>query len=61
MYRSNAGERLVKYMQNNDFYNIKIMIFTSSTEKPKKELRRLGVNMNSYVKVTTSSYTSGSI
>ena len=51
----NAGARLVKYMQDNDFYNIEIMIFTSSTEKAKQELRRLGVNMNSYVKVTTSS------
>jgi len=53
---NNAGARLVKYMQDNDFYNIEIMIFTSSTEKAKQELRRLGVNMNSYVKVTTSSY-----
>ena len=53
---NNAGARLVKYMQDNDFYNIDIMIFTSSTEKAKQELRRLGVNMNSCVKVTTSSY-----
>jgi len=32
------------------------MIFTSSTEKAKTELRKLGVNMNDYIKVTTSSF-----
>ena len=52
----NAGARLVKYMQDNNFNNIEIMIFTSSTENAKKELKKLGVNMNSYVKITTSSY-----
>ena len=51
----NAGARLVKYMQDNNFYNIEIMIFTSSSEKAKNELKRLGVNMNGYIKVTTSS------
>ena len=50
----NAGARLVKYMQDNNFYNIEIMIFTSSSEKAKSELKRLGVNMNGYIKVTTS-------
>ena len=50
----NAGARLVKYMQDNNFYNIEIMIFTSSSEKAKDELKRLGVNMNGYIKVTTS-------
>ena len=52
----NAGARLVKYMQDNNFYNTEIMIFTSSTDKALKELKRLGVNMNGYIKVTTSSY-----
>ena len=52
----NAGARLVKYMQDNNFNNIEIMIFTSSSEKAKQELRKLGVNMNNYIKVTTSSY-----
>jgi len=51
----NAGARLVKYMQDNNFNNIEIMIFTSSTENAKKELRKLGVKMNKYIKVTTSS------
>ena len=51
----NAGARLVKYMQNNNFYNIEIMIFTSSSEKAKNELKKLGVKMNNYIKVTTSS------
>ena len=37
-------------------YNIEIMIFTSSTEKAKTELKKLGVNMNDYIKVTTSSF-----
>ena len=31
------------------------MIFTSSTEKAWSELRKLGVNTNSCVKITTSS------
>ena len=52
----NAGARLVKYMQDNNFNNIEIMIFTSSTEKAKTELKKLGVNMNDYIKVTTSSF-----
>ena len=50
----NAGARLVKYMQDNDFDNIEIMIFTSSAEKAWNELRKLGVNTNSSVKITTS-------
>ena len=50
----NAGARLVKYMQDHNFYNIEIMIFTSSSEVAKKELRKLGVKMNNYIKVTTS-------
>lgn len=50
----NAGARLVKYMQDNNFYNIEIMIFTSSSENAKKELRKLGVKMNNYIKITTS-------
>jgi hypothetical protein len=50
----NAGARLVKYMQDHNFYNIEIMIFTSSSEDAKKELRKLGVKMNNYIKVTTS-------
>ena len=51
----NAGARLVKYMQDNDFDNIEIMIFTSSAENAWNELRKLGVNTNSSVKITTSS------
>jgi len=51
----NAGARLVKYMQDHSFYNIEIMIFTSSAEKAWDELRKLGVNTNSSVKITTSS------
>ena len=50
----NAGARLVKYMQDHNFYNIEIMIFTSSSEDAKKELKKLGVKMNNYIKVTTS-------
>ena len=50
----NAGARLVKYMQDHNFYNIEIMIFTSSSEVAKKELKKLGVKMNNYIKVTTS-------
>jgi hypothetical protein len=41
-------------MQDNDFDNIEIMIFTSSAEKAWNELRKLGVNTNSSVKITTS-------
>ena len=52
----NAGARLVKYMQDNNFYNTEVMIFTSSTDKALRELQRLGVKMNGYIKVTTSSY-----
>ena len=52
----NAGARLVKYMQDNNFNNIEIMIFTSSSDNAKRELKKLGVNMNKYTKVTTSSY-----
>ena len=61
MYRANesephnAGARLVKWMQDNNFNNIEIMIFTSSSEYAKKELKNLGVNMNKNIKVTTSS------
>ena len=51
----NAGARLVKYMQDHSFYNIEIMIFTSSAEKAWNELRKLGVKSNSSVKITTSS------
>ena len=50
----NAGARLVKYIKDNNFYNIEIMIFTSSSENAKKELRKLGVKMNNYIKITTS-------
>ena len=50
----NAGARLVKYMQDHNFYNIEIMIFTSSSEDAKKEIKKLGVKMNNYIKVTTS-------
>ena len=53
---NNAGARLVKYMQNHNFYNIEIMIFTSSKEKALRELQKLKVNMNDYIKVTTSSH-----
>ena len=61
MYRANesephnAGARLVKWMQDNNFNNIEIMIFTSSSEYAKNELKKLGVNMNKNIKVTTSS------
>ena len=50
----NAGARLVRYMQDNNFYDIEIMIFTSSSEKAKEQLKRVGANMNGYIKVTTS-------
>lgn len=52
---NNAGARLVKYMQDNNLGNIEIMIFTSSSEKAKSELKKLGVKMNNYIKITTSS------
>ena len=52
---NNAGARLVKYMQDNHLGNIEIMIFTSSSEKAKSELKKLGVKMNNYIKLTTSS------
>ena len=37
----NAGARLVKYMQDNNFNNIEIMIFTSSSAKAKQEKKNL--------------------
>ena len=42
-------------MQDNHLGNIEIMIFTSSSEKAKSELKKLGVKMNNYIKITTSS------
>ena len=49
----NAGARLVKYLQNNGFGDIEIMIFTSSKEKALRELKKLNVVMNGRIKVTT--------
>ena len=51
----NAGARLVKYMQENNLYDIEIMIFTSSSDKAIEEMKKLGVQFNKYIKVTTSS------
>ena len=48
----NAGARLVKYLQNNNLYNIEIMIFSSSLDNAKSELNKLGVKMNNYIKVS---------
>ena len=50
----NAGARFVKYLQNEGFNNLEIMIFTSSTEIAKTELKKLNVKMNNNIKVTTS-------
>ena len=57
MNKTNEEEsaRLVKYMQDNYFDNIEIMIFTYSPETANNELRRLGVNINKFIKVTSSS------
>ena len=57
MNKTNEEEsaRLVKYMQDNYFDNIEIMIFTYSPETANNELRKLGVNINKYIKVTSSS------
>ena len=49
----NAGARLVKYLQDNGFGDIEIMIFTSSKEKALRELKKLNVVMNNKIKVTT--------
>ena len=51
----NAGARLVKYMQDNGFYNIEVMIFTSSVNKALIELLNLDVNIDQNIKVTSSS------
>ena len=50
----NAGARFVKYLQDEGFNNLEIMIFTSSTESAKNELKKLNVKMNNNIKVTTS-------
>ena len=50
---NNAGARLVKYLQENGFSDIEIMIFTSSTQKALNELKKLNVVMNNKIKVTT--------
>ena len=50
----NAGARLVKYLQDNGFSGIEIMIFTSSKQKALNELRKLNVYMNNKIKITTS-------
>ena len=49
----NAGARLVKALQDNGFYNLQIMIFTSSKEFAMKQLKKLKVKMNKNIKVTT--------
>ena len=51
----NAGARLVKYLQDNGFNNLEIMIFTSSKEFALNELRKLNITMNNNIKVTTFS------
>ena len=57
MNKTNEEEsaRLVKYMQDNYFDNIEIMIFIYYPETANNELRRLGVNINKFIKVTSSS------
>ena len=50
----NAGARLVKYLQDNGFSGIEIMIFTSSKQKALNELQKLNVYMNNKIKITTS-------
>ena len=50
----NAWARLVKYLQENGFSNIEIMIFTSSKEKALRELKKLNVVINNKIKITTA-------
>ena len=49
----NAGARLVKYLQDNGFGDLEIMVFTSSTDKALREMKKLNVYMNVKIKVTT--------
>ena len=49
----NAGARLVKFLQDSGFGNLDIMIFTSSDEFAKDQLKKLKVKMNQKIKVTT--------
>ena len=50
----NAGARFVKSLQDAGFSHLEVMIFTSSRELAISELRKLNANMNSNLKVTTS-------
>ena len=50
----NAGARFVKALQDSGFNNLEVMIFTSSTQKAIDELKKLNVDINSYLKVTIS-------
>jgi len=49
-----AGARFVKSLQDAGFSHLDVMIFTSSRELAISELRKLNANMNSNLKVTTS-------
>ena len=49
----NAGARLVKFLQDSGFGYLDIMIFTSSVEFAKDQLRKLKLKMNQNIKVTT--------
>ena len=50
----NAGGRLVKFLQENDFNNLDIMIFTSSKESAIEKLKKLNVFINNKIKITTT-------
>ena len=49
----NAGARLVKYLQENGFEDLNIMIFSPSKENALKELQKLNVIINGKIEVTT--------
>ncbi len=55
MTRNNEfpSERLLKYLKDYGFDDLEIMIFTSSKEFAINELKKLKVNLNNNIKVTT--------
>ena len=50
----NAGARFIKFLQENDFGNLDVMIFTSSRESAVEKLKKLKVILNQEIKITTS-------
>lgn len=50
----NAGARFIKFLQENDFNNLDVLIFTSSRESAIEKLKKLNVILNKEIKITTS-------